>query len=50
MAVPNLSEVDREELAQGSFYTDPPGEAHFAFTGDTASVVFVSGQSPTDTE
>jgi pimeloyl-ACP methyl ester carboxylesterase/quercetin dioxygenase-like cupin family protein len=36
-------------LAPGSFYTEPAGLAHFAFTGDLPTVVYITGQGPTDT-
>jgi len=37
-------------LTPGSFYTEPAGVAHFAFTTDTPAVVYISGQGPTDTQ
>ncbi|MDL2403883.1 alpha/beta fold hydrolase [Rhizobium mayense] len=37
-------------LGPGGFYTEPAGIAHFAFTGDAPSVVYISGQGPTDTQ
>lgn len=36
-------------LPPGGFYTEPAGVAHFAQTGDTAVVVFITGYGPTDT-
>ena len=36
-------------LPPGSFYTEPPGQAHFARTGDTAVVLQISGVGPTGT-
>lgn len=36
-------------LPPGSFYTEPAGEPHFARTGDTPVVVYISGVGPTDT-
>jgi pimeloyl-ACP methyl ester carboxylesterase/quercetin dioxygenase-like cupin family protein len=36
-------------LGPGGFYTEPAGQAHFAFTGDKPTVVYISGQGPTDT-
>ena len=36
-------------LPPGSFYTEPAGAAHFAQTGDTPVVVFITGYGPTDT-
>ena len=38
-----------QKLGPGSFYTEPAGEAHFAFTGDEPAVVYITGQGPTDT-
>jgi pimeloyl-ACP methyl ester carboxylesterase/uncharacterized RmlC-like cupin family protein len=37
-------------LGPGGFYTEPAGVAHFAFTGDAAAVVYITGQGPTDTQ
>ena len=36
-------------LPAGSFYTEPAGIAHFAETKDTAVVVYITGDGPTDT-
>ena len=36
-------------LGPGSFYTEPAGQAHFAFTGDLPTVVYITGEGPTDT-
>jgi uncharacterized RmlC-like cupin family protein len=36
-------------LGPGGFYTEPADEPHFAFTGDLATVVYITGQGPTDT-
>jgi pimeloyl-ACP methyl ester carboxylesterase/uncharacterized RmlC-like cupin family protein len=36
-------------LGPGSFYTEPAGLPHFAFTGDLPAVVYITGQGPTDT-
>jgi quercetin dioxygenase-like cupin family protein len=36
-------------LPVGSFYTEPAGVAHFAETKETAVVVYITGQGPTDT-
>jgi quercetin dioxygenase-like cupin family protein len=36
-------------LPTGSFYTEPPGEPHFARTGDTPVVVQITGFGPTGT-
>lgn len=37
-------------LGPGGFYTEPAGAPHFAFTGDSPAVVYITGQGPTDTE
>lgn len=36
-------------LPPGSFYTEPPGLAHFARTGDTIVVLQITGVGPTGT-
>lgn len=36
-------------LPPGSFYTEPPGDDHFAETGDSAVLVQISGVGPTGT-
>ncbi len=36
-------------LGPGAFYTEPAGQPHFAFTGELPTVVYVTGQGPTDT-
>jgi quercetin dioxygenase-like cupin family protein len=38
-----------QALDPGSFYTEPAGEPHFAFTGAQPAVVYITGQGPTDT-
>jgi pimeloyl-ACP methyl ester carboxylesterase/quercetin dioxygenase-like cupin family protein len=42
-------EANTKTLGPGGFYTEPAGQAHFAFTGDMPTVVYISGQGPTDT-
>ena len=37
-------------LGPGGFYTEPASAAHFAFTGDAPTVVYITGQGPTDTK
>jgi uncharacterized RmlC-like cupin family protein len=37
-------------LAPGGFYTEPAGVTHFAFTADAPTVVYITGQGPTDTQ
>jgi pimeloyl-ACP methyl ester carboxylesterase/uncharacterized RmlC-like cupin family protein len=36
-------------LGPGGFYTEPAGVSHFAFTGDKPTVVYITGEGPTDT-
>lgn len=36
-------------LGPGGFYTEPAGMVHFAFTGDQPTVVYITGQGPSDT-
>ncbi len=43
------SEAATRALPPGSFYTEPAGQPHFAFTGDLSTVVYITGQGPTDT-
>ena len=43
------NEAATQELGPGGFYTEPAGQAHFAFTGDLPAVVYITGQGPTDT-
>jgi quercetin dioxygenase-like cupin family protein len=38
-----------KRLQVGSFYTEPAGQPHFARTGDTPAVVYITGYGPTDT-
>jgi quercetin dioxygenase-like cupin family protein len=38
-----------KELPAGSFYTEPPGVAHFAETKDVGATITISGTGPTDT-
>lgn len=37
-------------LPPGSFYTEPPGETHFAETGDEAVIVQITGYGPSSTD
>ena len=37
------SEAASATLGPGSFYTEPAGVAHFAFTGDAPTVVYITG-------
>jgi len=45
----SASEAAAMTLGPGSFYTEPAGVNHFAFTGDEPAVVFITGYGPTDT-
>jgi len=45
----HADEVATRALGPGSFYTEPAGQPHFAFTGELPSVVYITGQGPTDT-
>jgi pimeloyl-ACP methyl ester carboxylesterase/uncharacterized RmlC-like cupin family protein len=42
-------EAAAKTLGPGSFYTEPAGVAHFAFTGDAPTVVYITGLGPSDT-
>jgi pimeloyl-ACP methyl ester carboxylesterase/uncharacterized RmlC-like cupin family protein len=44
------SEAATTTLGPGGFYTEPASVAHFAFTGDAPTVVYITGQGPTDTK
>lgn len=44
------NEAASKTLAPGSFYTEPAGVAHFAFTTDAPTVVYITGLGPTDTQ
>ena len=43
------NEAAARTLGPGGFYTEPAGEPHFAFTGNLPTVVYITGQGPTDT-
>ena len=43
------NEAMTQALGPGGFYTEPAGQPHFAFTGDLPTVVYITGQGPTDT-
>jgi quercetin dioxygenase-like cupin family protein len=45
-----FSESSLKALPPGSFYTEPPGEAHFAETGDEPVVVQITGYGPSSTD
>ena len=42
-------ETKAKSLAAGAFYTEPAAAPHFAFTRDSAAVVYIIGDGPTDT-
>jgi quercetin dioxygenase-like cupin family protein len=46
----NFDESKLKALPPGSFYTEPPGQNHFAETGDEAVVVQMTGYGPSSTE
>jgi pimeloyl-ACP methyl ester carboxylesterase/quercetin dioxygenase-like cupin family protein len=43
------NEAATRTLGPGGFYTEPAGQPHFAFTRDLPTVVYITGQGPTDT-
>jgi uncharacterized RmlC-like cupin family protein len=45
-----FDEAKLKALPPGSFYTEPPAEAHFAETGDEAVVVQITGFGPSSTD
>jgi pimeloyl-ACP methyl ester carboxylesterase/uncharacterized RmlC-like cupin family protein len=45
-----FDETKLKALPPGSFYTEPPGQPHFAETGDEAVVVQITGFGPSSTE
>jgi pimeloyl-ACP methyl ester carboxylesterase/quercetin dioxygenase-like cupin family protein len=45
-----FDEARLKVLPPGSFYTEPPGEDHFAETGDEAVVVQITGYGPSSTD
>jgi quercetin dioxygenase-like cupin family protein len=45
-----FDEQKLKDLPPGSFYTEPPGEMHFARTGETPVVVMIIGYGPTGTK
>ncbi|GAC1433550.1 MAG: hypothetical protein NVS9B5_19290 [Terriglobales bacterium] len=44
-----FDEARPKALPPGSFYTEPPNEAHFAATGNESVVVQISGFGPSST-
>ncbi len=45
----NFDEDGLKALPPGSFYTEPPGQPHFARTGETTVVLQITGVGPTGT-
>jgi uncharacterized RmlC-like cupin family protein len=45
-----FDEAKLKSLPPGSFYTEPPSEAHFAETGDEPVVVQITGFGPSSTD
>ncbi len=46
----SFDESKLKALPPGSFYTEPPGQNHFAETGDEAVVVQITGYGPSSTD
>src|ERR1700740_1106428 len=46
----NFDEAKLKALPPGSFYSEPPSEAHFAETGDEAVIVQITGFGPSSTD
>jgi quercetin dioxygenase-like cupin family protein len=44
-----FNEAGLKELPPGSFYTEPPGVAHFAMTKGEGAIVQITGTGPSDT-
>jgi pimeloyl-ACP methyl ester carboxylesterase/quercetin dioxygenase-like cupin family protein len=47
---PEATDAATSVLGPGSFYAEPANDAHFAFTGDKATTVFITGVGPSDTQ
>ena len=45
----HADEARTKALGPGGFYTEPAGQPHFAFTGDLPTVVYITGEGPSDT-
>jgi uncharacterized RmlC-like cupin family protein len=43
------NEAATRSLAPGSFYTEPAGDPHFAWTGSEGATVYITGIGPSDT-
>lgn len=46
---PVAARGESRALPAGSFYTEPAGDAHFAWTGKEGATVYITGQGPSDT-
>lgn len=46
---PALKEAATRALPSGSFYTEPAGDPHFAWTGPEGATVYITGTGPSDT-
>jgi quercetin dioxygenase-like cupin family protein len=46
----HFDQAKLKSLPAGSFYTEPPGEAHFAHAGDEPAVVQITGFGPSSTD
>ena len=46
---PVAKEDATRSLAPGSFYTEPAGDPHFAWTGSEGATVYITGIGPSDT-
>lgn len=45
----HAAESATRALPPGSYYTEPAGDAHFAWTGPEGATVYITGQGPSDT-
>ncbi len=43
------ADANTKALPPGSFYTEPAGDPHFAWTGAEGAIVYISGIGPSDT-
>ncbi|MDQ0322069.1 pimeloyl-ACP methyl ester carboxylesterase [Pararhizobium capsulatum DSM 1112] len=47
---PKASDAATLVLGPGGFYTEPANSAHFAFTRNQPTVIYITGEGPTDTQ
>ena len=47
---PVAQEAATRALPAGSFYTEPAGDPHFAWTGPEGAAVYITGVGPSDTQ